>query len=156
LYSIFENKQCKERKEVQAMKRAPIILGVVLILGLLYATAVMPAQVEGTISEELDLKSPPVDMCVSADGKWLYVLSAGEVAVYSFAEGEIVNRIAVDKAFDRMLYIKEKNSLVVSSSSDNTVQIIQLEEVYQFDTSGLPYQGSKRAPITLVVFSDYQ
>ena len=138
------------------MKRAPIILGVVLILGLLYATAVMPVQMAGTISEELDLKAPTVDMCASADGKWLYVLSPGEVAVYSFAEGKIVNRIPVDNAFDRMIYIKEKNSLVVSSSSGNTVQIIRLEEVYQFDTSGLPYQGSKRAPITVVVFSDYQ
>lgn len=138
------------------MQKAPITLGVVLIFGLFCATSVMPATVEWTISEELDLKAPPVDMCASTDGKWLYILSAGEVAVYSFADKEIVNRIAVDKAFDRMIYIKEKNSLVVSSRSDNTVQIIQLEEVYQFDTSGLPYQGSKRAPVTLVVFSDYQ
>jgi protein-disulfide isomerase len=138
------------------MQKAPIILGIVLIMGLLYATAVMPVQMAGTISEELDLKAPTVDMCASADGKWLYVLSAGEVAVYSFAEGKIVNRIAVDKAFDKMIYIKEKNSLVISSRSGKTVQIIDLEEVYQFDTSGLPYQGSKKAPVTLVVFSDYQ
>ena len=138
------------------MKKAPIILGIVLIMGLVYATAVIPVQMEGTISEELDLKAPPEEVCASADGKWLYVLSAGEVAVYSFAEGKIVNRIAVDKSFDKMIYIKEKNSLVISSRSGNTVQIIDLEEVYQFDTSGLPYQGSKRAPVTLVVFSDYQ
>ena len=138
------------------MKKAPIILGIVLIMGLVYATAVIPVQMEGTISEELDLKAPPEEVCASADGKWLYVLSAGEVAVYSFAEGKIVNRIAVDKSFDKMIYIKEKNSLVISSRSGNTVQIIDLEEVYQFDTSGLPYQGSKKAPVTLVVFSDYQ
>ena len=138
------------------MKKAPIILGIVLIMGLVYATAVIPVQMEGTISEELDLKAPPEEVCASADGKWLYVLSAGEVAVYSFAEGKIVNRIAVDKSFDKMIYIKEKNSLVISSRSGNTVQIIDLEEVYQFDTSGLPYQGSKRAPVTVVVFSDYQ
>ncbi|MEJ2067926.1 MAG: hypothetical protein P8Y09_08265 [Deltaproteobacteria bacterium] len=138
------------------MQKAPIILGIVLIMGLVYATAVMPVQMEGTISEELDLKAPPEEVCASADGKWLYVLSAGEVAVYSFAEGKIVNRIAVDKAFDKMIYIKEKNSLVISSRSGKTVQIIDLEEVYQFDTSGLPYQGSKKAPVTLVVFSDYQ
>jgi hypothetical protein len=138
------------------MQKAPITLGVVLIFGLFCATSVMPATVEWTISEELDLKAPSVDMCASTDGKWLYILSAGEVAVYSFADKEIVNRIAVDKAFDRMIYIKEKNSLVVSSRSDNTVQIIQLEEVYQFDTSELPYQGSKGAPVIIAVFSDYQ
>jgi protein-disulfide isomerase len=138
------------------MRKAPMILGIILIIGLLCGTSAMPAQVEWTISGELDLKAPPVDMCASTDGKWLYILSAGEVAVYSFAEEKIVNRIAIDKGFDSMIYIKEKNSLVVASHSGNTVQIIQLEEVYQFDTSGLPLQGSKRAPVTLVVFSDYQ
>jgi protein-disulfide isomerase len=95
-------------------------------------------------------------MCASADGKWLYVLSAGEVAVYSFADEKIVNRIAIDKGFDRMICIKEKNSLVVTSRSGNMVQIIQLEEVYQFDISGLPFLGSKNAPVTIAVFSDYQ
>lgn len=138
------------------MKKVPVILGVVLVIGLLYATSVMPAQVEWQISGQVDLKAPPEDLCASADGKWLYILSAGEVAVYSFAEEKIVNRIAIDKGFDRMIYVKEKNALVVTSRSGKTVQIIQLEEVYQFDTSGLPYQGSKRAPITVAVFSDYQ
>jgi hypothetical protein len=138
------------------MKKTPLICGIVLIIGLLYTTSAMPVQVEWMISGEIDLKAPPVDMCASADGKWLYILSAGEVAVYSFVEEKIVNRIAVDKAFDRMIYIKEKNSLVVASRSGNTVQIIQLEEVHQFDTSGLPFQGAKGASVVIAVFSDYQ
>jgi protein-disulfide isomerase len=138
------------------MGKTPIILAIVLVTSLLCAPLVIPAQIEWTISGQLDLKAPPLDICASADGKWLYILSAGEVAVYSFAEDKIVNRIAIDKAFDRMIYLKEKNSLVVTSRSGNQLHFIQLKEVYQFDTSGLPYQGSKRAPITIVVFSDYQ
>jgi protein-disulfide isomerase len=138
------------------MQKTSIICGIVLVISLLYAPVVIPAQVEWTISGQVDLKAPPLDMSASADGKWLYILSAGEVAVYSFAEDKIVNRIAIDKAFDRMIYVKEKNSIIVTSRSGNQLQIIQLEEVHQFDTSGLPYQGSKRAPITIVVFSDYQ
>ena len=144
------------RKEVQAMRKAPVILGIILVVSLFSVTVGMPAHVEWTISEKLNLKAPPDDMCASVDGKWLYILSAGEVAVYSFADEKIVNRIAIDQGFDRMICIKEKNSLVVTSRSGNTVQIIQLEEVYQFDTSGLPYQGSKKAPVTIAVFSDYQ
>ena len=138
------------------MKKAPIILGIILIVSLLYATSVIPTHVEWTISEKLNLKAPTEDMCASADGKWLYILSAGEVAVYSFADEKIVNRIAIDKGFDRMICIKEKKSLVVTSRSGNMVQIIQLEEVYQFDISRLPFQGSKKAPVTIAVFSDYQ
>jgi protein-disulfide isomerase len=138
------------------MRKVPIILGIVLVISLLYAPVVIPAQVEWTIGGQIDLKAPTLDMCASADGKWLYILSAGEVAIYSFAEERVVNRIAVDKVFDRMTYVKEKNSIVVTSRSGNQLQMIQLEVVYQFDNSGLPYQGSKRAPITIAVFSDYQ
>ncbi len=140
------------------MKRHSLILGIVLtvIVSLLYVPSVIPADIEWTISEQLNLKTPTLDICASADGKWLYILSAGEVAVYSFAKGKIVNRIAIDKAFDRMIYLREKNALVVTSRSGNQLQIIQLETVYVFDTSGLPYRGPKRAPVTMVVFSDYQ
>jgi hypothetical protein len=138
------------------MKKMSIVMGIVLVVGLLSAPSVLPVQVEWTISGEIDLPAPPVDMCASADGKWLYILSAGEVAVYSFAEDKIVNRIAVDKAFDKIIYVPEKDSLVVTSLSDKTVRIIQLQEVYEFDFSGLPYRGPRRAPVTIAVFSDYQ
>ena len=138
------------------MRKIPVICGIVLIIGLLFVTSVLPMNVEWKISEKIDLKAPPDDMCASADGKWLYILSAGEIAVYAFTEEKIVNRIAIDKAFDRMICIKEEKSLVVTSRSGNMVQIIQLEDVYQFDVSGLPFLGSKGAPVTIAVFSDYQ
>jgi protein-disulfide isomerase len=140
------------------MRKESIIMGIALfIVGSLFSVSVaIPAEVAWTISGQLDLKTPPLDICTSADGKWLYILSAGEVAVYSFADDKIVNRIPVDKAFDRMVYVKEKNALVLTSHAGNTVQIIQLDLVNQFVLSGLPYKGPKNAPVTVVVFSDYQ
>jgi hypothetical protein len=140
------------------MRRQPFIVGIVLaIMGcLLSAPAAIPAEIEWTIGGQFGLKAPPLDICASADGKWLYILSAGEIGIYSFSEDKIVNRIAIDKAFDRMIYVKEKNALVVTSRSNNKVQIIQLEVVHKFSFSGLPYKGSKHAPITIAVFSDYQ
>jgi protein-disulfide isomerase len=140
------------------MRKQPIIIGVALLIvsSLLCVPVAISADVVWTISGQLDLKTPPLDISASADGKWLYILSAGEVAVYSFANGTIVNRIPIDKAFGRMVYVKEKNALVVTSHAGNTVQIIQLEIVNQFALSGLPYKGSKNAPVAVVVFSDYQ
>jgi hypothetical protein len=146
------------RKEAEGMGRQPIIVGIVLaVMGiLLSAPAVIPAEVEWTMVGQLDLKAPPLDISASADGKWLYILCPGEIAIYSFNEDKIVNRIPVDKSVDRMIYVKEKNALLVSSRSSDTVRIIQLEVVHSFTTSGLPYKGPKRAPITIAVFSDYQ
>jgi protein-disulfide isomerase len=140
------------------MKKTPIMrrIALVIIVSLLYAPSVIPANLELTISGQLDLKAPPLDICASADGKWLYILSEGEILVYSFFDETVVNRIPIDKALDRMIYLQENNSLVVTSRSGNTLQIIQPEEVYTFYTSGLPYKGSERAPVTVAVFSSYQ
>jgi protein-disulfide isomerase len=148
----------RQTEEGQVMKKTPIILGIALavIVSFLYVPSVIPANVGWTIRGQLDLKAPPLDICASADGKWLYILSEGEVLVYSFSDDTIVNRISIDKAFDRMIYLQENNSLVVTGRSGNTLQIIQPELVYTLATSGLPYKGSERAPVTVAVFSSYQ
>ena len=140
------------------MGRQSIIVGIVLavMMILLSVPAVIPSEIEWTIGGQLGLKAPPLDVAASADGKWLYILCPGEIAVYSFTQDKIVNRIPVDKTVDRMIYVKEKNALVVTGRSGDTVRIIQLEVVNTFSTSGLPYKGPKRAPITIAVFSDYQ
>ncbi len=140
------------------MGRQPIIVGIILaVMGILLSVpAVISAEIEWTIGGQLGLKAPPLDISASADGKWLYILCPGEIAIYSFNEDKIINRIPVDKSVDRMIYVKEKNALVVTSRSGDTVRIIQLEVVHTFTTSGLPYKGPKRAPITIAVFSDYQ
>jgi hypothetical protein len=157
MHTLLHTKQQKAPgEEVQVMKNTAIMLTIalVVIVSLLYAPSVIPANVELTISGQLDLKAPPLDICASADGKWLYILSEGEVLVYSFSDETIVNRIPIDKAFDRMIYLQEDNSLIVTSHLTNALQIIQLELV--FATSGLPYKGSDRAPVTVAVFSSYQ
>jgi hypothetical protein len=140
------------------MGRQSIIVGIVLVVmgSLLYVPAVIPANVEWTIGGQLGLKAPPLDISASADGKWLYILCPGEIVVYSFKDDKIVNRIPVDKTVDRMIYVKEKNALVVTGRSGDTVRIIQLEVVNTFTTSGLPYKGPKHAPVTIALFSDYQ
>jgi hypothetical protein len=153
-----ERHQHVPEKETEGMRKQPMILGIVLaVMGsLLFVPRVIPANVEWKIGGQLGLKAPPLDICASADGKWLYILCPGEIAVYSFNADKIVNRIPIDKTVDRMTYVKEKNALVVTSRSGDTLRIIQLEVVHTFTTSGLPYKGPKHAPVTIALFSDYQ
>ncbi len=140
------------------MGRQSIMVGIVFAAMMIFVSvpAVISSEIEWSIGGQLGLKAPPLDVAASADGKWLYILCPGEISVYSFNEDKIVNRIPVDKTVDRMIYVKEKNALVVTGRSGDTVRIIQLEVVNTFTTSGLPYKGPKLAPITIAVFSDYQ
>ncbi len=50
------------------------------------------ADVEWKVIKDLDLKETPRDIAPSLDGKWLYILTPGEVAIYSFIEGKITDR----------------------------------------------------------------
>jgi hypothetical protein len=94
------------------MRRQLLIVALVLaVAGSFFpVSAVFPADVDWTISGQLGLKAPPLDISASADGKWLYILCPGEIVVYSFNEDKIIKRIPIAKAVDKMIYVKEKNA----------------------------------------------
>ena len=114
------------------------------------------ADLEWKVIKDLDLKTTPIDVTPSADGKWLFVLTPGEILVYSFAEGRITDRIPVDKDFDRIASLPRAEMITISSSAKKALQIILLEAVYKIDVTGSPFKGPPDAAVTLVVFDDYQ
>jgi hypothetical protein len=92
----------------------------------------------------------------SSDGKWLFILTPGEILVYSFPEGKITDRIPVDKDFDRIASLPRADLVTIASSTKKALQIILLEAVYKIDVTGLPFKGPSDAAVTVIVFDDYQ
>ena len=139
-------------------KRKLLIVGVFLSLmtGWISVPQVFAADLELTEKKQLKLDVSPLDIATSADGRWLFILTAGEIIVYSAFEDKISKGIPVDKAFDRLTYSAKTNSLILSSRSEKTIKIIQLELIHNFDPSGLPFKGPENAPVTVAVFGDYQ
>ncbi len=117
---------------------------------------VLQADIEWKVMKDLDLKATPLDVTPSADGKWLFILTPGQILVYSFMEGKITDRIPVDKDFDRIASLPRADMVTISSSAKKTLQIIALEAVYKIDITDLPFKGPQDARVTLVVFDDYQ
>lgn len=114
------------------------------------------AELEWTFREQVPLTSAPLDNAVSADGESLYILSAGEILVYSLTQNKIVNTIPIENEYDNIAVSPRGNSLIVTSSAGKSLKIIDLEFVYNIDISGLPLKGPADAPVTIAVFSDYQ
>ena len=114
------------------------------------------AATEWLVLKTLDLKAAPLDVAPSLDGQWIYILTPGELHTYSVQEGKVTDQIPVDKEFDRIASVPRTNVLTISSSTKKTVQIVMLQAVYAIDVTNAPFKGPRDAPVTLVVFDDYQ
>jgi protein-disulfide isomerase len=117
------------------------------------------AEVEMTIARTLSLEETPVDTALSASGKYIFVLTdKGKVLVYT-PDGKLSDTIPVDKSIDS---IKpgppgsREEILFLVSSKKKTVQLAVLEFVQEINTAGAPSKGVANAPVTIVLFTDFQ
>ena len=138
------------------MKRGIMGMLLFIMIGGFFAPQFLHANMEWRVIKEIDLKDQPLDMVTALDGKTIFILVPGEVLVQDMKTYDISQRISVGKEFDRLTYSPRNNTLILSSSTDKKLKVIQLERIHQFDFSGLPHFGPKDAPVTMVVFSDYQ
>jgi hypothetical protein len=138
------------------MRATLIILTSLFVASWALVPHIVQADVEWTIVKDLDLKTKPLDIAPSLDGKWLFILTPGEILVFSIREGKINSRIPVDKDFDRVAPLLRPDLLTITSSTKETLQIIRFETIYEFDLTGLPFKGVKEASVTVAVFDDYQ
>ncbi len=132
------------------------VLAILVMVAWASFPKMVQADVEWKVLKSLDLKATPLDVAPSMDGQRLFVLTPGEILVYSIPEGKITDHIPVDKEFDRIVALPRGDTLSISSSSKKMLQVILLENIYKIDVSGLPFKGPKDAPVTIAVYDDYQ
>ena len=117
---------------------------------------VRAADVDWTQKKQLNLEVTPLDVASSADGKLIFILTPGDILVYSNTDGEVTDRIPVDEAFDRLTHSARDNTLILSSSWERMLRIIEIAIIHDISVSGLPFKGAENAPVTIAVFNDYQ
>ena len=132
------------------------IMAILAIAAWAVFPGVVHADVEWKVLKSLDLKASPLDVAPSMDGQRLFVLTPGEILVYSIPEGKITDHIAVDKEFDRIVALPRGDTLSLLSSKKKMLQVVVLESIYKIDVSGLPFKGPKDAPVTVAIYDDYQ
>ena len=132
---------------------------IVLSLSVLLIAAVFTpclAAVEWSVQKKLQLEAPPLDVAVSLDDKWVFVLNdRGEVFVFS-KDGSLKEKIQVGKHIDKITAGPRDNLLYLSSRKKKTVEIVELDFIQNINTAGSPYKGPVDAPVVIAVFTDFE
>lgn len=129
------------------------------MLVLLAALCMVPAaraDVELRTYKNISLEATPIDVVMSPSGQMTFVLTdSGEVLIYTIS-GDLQERIKLDEPADNIATTPRGDAIIVSSRKNKTLKIILLEIIKEISIGDSPFKGPAEAPVTVVVFSDFQ
>ena len=130
----------------------------VIFITIFLLSWITPAQSEfdWKIVKQLKLQQPPLDVAVSPNEKWYFVLSKGEIIIFSSEDGQVQNSIPVDASVEKIIHSPEDNSLILISAKEKTIKVLRVDAIYHFTEKKSPHLGPENAPVTLTIFSHYQ
>ncbi len=127
----------------------------VMVVVLLFVPAGLHAGFEYERLIEAKISGPIVDVVTHPQEDLAFVLIPGEIVIYSTDEQTVLDRIPVEKDFDRIAYLAD-DRLVLTAKSSSRINVIRLNRIYNIDLKGRAFRGPPEAKITLAVFDDYQ
>ena len=135
------------------------IITLVIILYISFASTVH-AKIDWEIINSFKAGTPTLDISTSFDGKYIFVLSPGKVQVFS-NKGKLEDSLQVDQTMTNISVVgfkqaRIKNQIILSSRQTGEIQQIIYDFIVPIDTQGSPFLGLAEAPVSLVVFSDFQ
>jgi DNA-binding beta-propeller fold protein YncE len=131
-----------------------LFLSVLLFTGWLQPAA--RAEVEWSTLKSLNLENKPLDVATDVKGANLYILTPGEVLIYTANGKDLKGRISVDKGIERIAVSPRGDQLFLTDQTNKTLSILKVDFVQNIDVTGNPFKGPANAPVTIAVFSDFQ
>jgi hypothetical protein len=132
-----------------------LLLTVAVVLGA-FTNSYASDNVEWNIFKTLQLDATPVDVSVSSDGRWIFVLTdQGEVLIYSSSK-KMEGKIHVGQHVDQIKSGPRGDTLIITSSQNKTVQVVSLDFFQNVNVSGAPFKGAEDAAVVIAVFDDFE
>ena len=136
--------------------RSRISSSIVIIITSFCLTMPALAKTDWQVRQKVQLEQAPIDMLVSSNNKWIYILTSdGQIVIYS-ARGQLKDTINVGPDVDQIKSGPRDDMLFLLSRETKTVQVITIDFTEEISTRGSPVKGPPDAPVTIAVFSDFQ
>ncbi len=136
------------------MKRC--CLGLLLCSIIFLGSSPTIADVEWESQGTIAIDKTPVDIAVSLNDKWVFVLNnKSEILIYS-KDGELADTLQVGKHITQIDIGPRENQLFLTSRKKKTVETIELDFIQDINTAGSPFKGAANAAVVIAVFSDFQ
>ena len=112
--------------------------------------------VEWNVLKTMKLETAPIDVALSLDGKWIFVLTEqGQILIYS-SRGPLKDKIDVGNHFDHIKVGPRGEHLLLNSNQNKSVQLIKLDFIQNINVSGSPFKGREDAIVVVAVFDDFE
>ncbi len=130
--------------------------GVLLLVFFFCFSGLALAEVVKGAAKTIKLETSPMDMAVSADGKYTFVLAEGGRVFIFDQQGQLKDTLKVSDSAMSIGTSPAGDYLFLTDSKANTLEMVQISFVVEIDIAGLPFKGPANAPVVIAVFSDYQ
>lgn len=107
-------------------------------------------------TREWRIPAKPIDMVQSLDGKFTFILTdKNQILIYE-ANGRPLGSIPVEKGVTGIDTDPRGEQLFLINSEKNTFTSVSVDFKVDIDITGSPVKGNINAPVTIVVFSDFE
>jgi protein-disulfide isomerase len=130
------------------------LIVIVMVLG--WGGSAAGEKTEWQVLQTLRLTAAPLDMIVSADNRWIYLLDDnGRLLIYD-ANGQVKDSIDVGRNVDHIKVGPREDLVFLLSRVSSSVQLIRINMIEDISLENAPVRGPRDAPVTIAVFSDFQ
>jgi protein-disulfide isomerase len=120
------------------------------------ALAPAGAEIEWNVVDTLEIGAKPIDMQLDAKGSTLYVLTdKGQLLIFD-VNGQLKDRVEVGKDVKKIQTGPREGVLFLLSAKAKAIRVINLDFIEKINIKDAPFKGPADAPVTIVVFSDFQ
>ncbi len=115
-----------------------------------------PSGLEWQVVQQWQLPASPIDIVHSLDGKYVFVLTDDQQVLIYTPAGNLEGTLPVDKGVSAIDIAPRAELLYLIDSKQNTFSTLTINFVKEINTAGSPFRGPEDAPVTVVLFTDFE